>query len=1248
MLLLDEILFRQTHFWDFFSSLFDYIFGKLWSHRNIWEILVKGNLMRSSAHDEEEKIKAPTPKVSPLAELEWNDSTSLNDPDKRLGKKTFFLSHAQESLWFIDRSEQIGSAYHTSFRIQLNGPLNEDLLKKTLEVIVTRHEPLRTTISKLPDGTLQQVIHPAGLYQLKDIYLSAIVSTSSPEEIEFLINREIHLPFDLTSDLMLRAALIHVTDLEHILILTIHHIASDGWSAGILFREISQIYKAFYFGKPLDIPDLPLQYINFTQSQMDQLKGKNYENLLSYWQGRLAKVPKTLQLPTDRSRPSRMTFIGDRERFRLPKELSLALTAISRQNKVSFFMTLLGAFNVLLCRYTNSIDVTIGSPFANRTKSDWRNLIGFFVNTLVLRTDLSNDPTFLDLLKRLREVCIGAFGHSEMPFEKLVEVLNPKRDASYSPLFQVMFNFQNTPQDNFSLPGLDAKVEEIDNGTAKNDLTLELRESNEGLQGFFEYNSDLFDRSTIHRMIGHFRTLLEAIAEQPNRRISKLPLLTQSEKKQLLEDWNQTQADYPAACIHELFEAQAEKTPDAVALVCEEEQVTYRELNCRANQVAHHLRGLGVKTETLVAISLKRSLKTVIGLLGILKAGGAYVPLDPSYPKERLAFMLEDSKATILLTQEKLKEELPASEVMMVCLDSDREIISSECRENPTRWTEPDNLAYVIYTSGSTGKPKGVLGVHGATINRFAWMWETYPFKSGEVVCQKTALSFVDSVWEIFGPLLQGIPSWIIPDNVVKDPIQLIKSLANGNVTRIVMVPSLLRALFDSTINLKMELPDLMVWFTSGEALSLELAQRFKENLPHAKMINLYGSSEVSADSTFYEIGKDDSFSSVPIGQPIANSYIYILDTNLDPVPIGVPGELHIGGAGLARGYLNRPELTAEKFIPNHLSDAPGERLYKTGDLARYLPDGNVEFLGRIDHQVKIRGFRMELGEIETVLRNHAAVREAVVMAREDSPGDKCLAAYIVVHHQPAPSTSEFHNHLKEHLPEYMVPSTFTILDSLPLTPNGKVDRRALPTLDWTRPELEGAFVAPRTEVEKDLTRIWCDVLGLDRIGIHDNFFELGGHSLLAVRLVGRIEDYFRQGARIDRLLTCNTVAEMATVLFGESDKRLADIQTSETVSEKPDGQPNFFCVSDRGFTFHFRHLIRYLKTKPQIYTLPIPGIEGQECPFNQHEDIAACLIREIRKVQPLGPYYLGGYCVGGEIAYEIAQQLTVAGEEST
>jgi len=998
------------------------------------------------------------------------------------------LPFAQERLWFLDQLEPGNAAYNISAAYHIRGLLSVAALEQSLNEIVRRHEVLRTTFV-MEDGQPVQVIAPALSLTLSVVDSRKLPETKREAEVQRLAVEEALRPFDLARGPLLRATLLWLGDEDHVLFLMMHHIVSDGWSIGIFNRELSVLYEAFSAGKPSLLPELPIQYADFAHWQRRWLQGEVLETPLAYWKQQLDGGLPVLELPTDQPRPAVQTFRGAVQSFVLSSDLTERLQALNRQEDVTLFTTLLAAFKTLLYRYTGQEDIIVGSPVANRSRVETEGLIGFFVNTLVLRTDLSGKPTFQELLGRVREVTLEAHAHHDLPFEKLVEELQPERDLSRNPLFQVMFAFQSAPAEALALRGLAVTPLEVESKAAQFDLTLSTEETRQGLKGVVEYNTGLFDGATIERMIGHFKVLLEGIVADAGQRLSELLLLTEAERHQLLVAWNDTRVEYPQdKCIHQLFEEQVERTPGAVAVVVEEEQLTYGELDRRANQVAHYLRKLGVGPETLVRICVERSLEMVVGLLGILKAGGAYVPLDPAYPQERLTFMLKDTQTAVLLTQQRLVGGLPEHRARVVCLDADWKTIGEESEENLGAKVTDRNLAYVIYTSGSTGRPKGVMNTHRGIRNRLLWMQDAYRLAESDRVLQKTPFSFDVSVWEFFWPLLTGACLVMARPEGHKDSTYLVLLIAEEKITTMHLVPPMLQVFLQEQ---ELEACDsLRRVICSGEMLPLKLQERFFACLD-AGLHNLYGPTEAAVDVTFWPCERESARRVVPIGRPIANTQIYLLDEYLHVVPVGIPGELHIGGVGLARGYLNRPDLTAEKFVPNPFSDEAGARLYKTGDLACYLPDGNIEFLGRIDHQVKIRGFRVELGEIEAVLGQHSAVQETVVLAREDIPGDKRLAAYVVPHNERAPAISELRDFLKKELPDYMVPSAFVMLDALPLTPNGKVDRRALPAPDTARPELEKTFVTPRTAAEEVLAGIWTKVLGLERVGVHDDFFEL-------------------------------------------------------------------------------------------------------------------------------------------------------------
>ncbi|MEH2305427.1 amino acid adenylation domain-containing protein [Nostoc sp.] len=1054
---------------------------------------------------------------------------------RRLENAETPLSYAQQRLWFLDQFEPNSASYNIPFGLRLVRTLNVVALEQSLIEIIHRHEALRTNFITV-EGQAAQIIQTQPNWSVTVVDLQHLALTEQEIAAQKLVRQKAFEPFDLAHDALIRATLIVLSPTEQWLLVCMHHVVSDGWSISVFALELQALYNAYSQGESSPLLPLPIQYTDFAIWQRQWLQGEVLQSQLSYWQEQLANAPTFLPLPTDRPRPAVQTFNGAYLEFALSVELTQKLIKLSQQQGVTLFMTLLAAYNTLLYRYTGQTDILVGTPIANRDRTEIEGLIGFFVNTLVMRTDLSLNPSFNELLPRIRKMALSAYAHQDLPFEMLVEALQPERDLSYTPLFQVMFVLNNAPKSEIELTGLSVSSLTIESAIAKFDLSLSMESTTTGLVGGWEYNTDLFDSSTIERMTGHFVTLLEAIVANPQERISQLPILTAFEQQQLLIEWNDTQVDYPQdKCIHQLFEEQVERTPDAVAVVFENQQLTYHELNCRANQLAHYLQSLGVSADVLVGICVERSLEMVVGLLGILKAGGAYVPLDPEYPQDRLSFMLADAQVPVLLTQQHLVEKLPENQARVVHLDKDWFAIAKSSQENPIAQVQASNVAYVIYTSGSTGQPKGVILSHSNLCNHMFWMQATFPLTKKDKVLQKTPFGFDASVWEFYAPLLAGGQLLIAESGGHTDSAYLLKLIAQQQVTTIQLVPSLLQMLLQQGgIETCHSLKHV---FCGGEVLPVALQEGLLSKLD-VNLHNLYGPTEACIDATFWNCQREIYPQLVPIGRPIDNTQIYILDQNLQPVPVGVPGELHIGGAGLAKGYLNRSELTQEKFIPNPFNGSRGageqgsrgeKRLYKTGDLARYLPDGNIEYLGRIDNQVKIRGFRIELGEIEAALSQHSDVQTSVVIVREDIPGNKRLVAYVVPQPQITATVSVLRSFLKEKLPEYMIPSAIVTLESLPLTPNGKIDRRALPAPE-ARTGIEISLVAPRTPIEEKLAQIWAQVLRVEQIGIHDNFFELGGDSILSIQIISRAKV---AGVKltVKQLFANQTIAQLATVV---------------------------------------------------------------------------------------------------------------------
>lgn len=1019
------------------------------------------------------------------------------------------LSRGQRAMWFLHRLAPESAAYNIASAVQIGGELDIPALQRAFQKLVDRHPSLRTTFP-VPHGEPIQHIHDQVevCFQLED------ASTCSEASLSERLVEEAHRPFDLEQGPLLRVHLFSRSAQEHIFLLVVHHIVADFWSLAVLVRELGTLYQAEQVGAPTSLPPLTLQYFDYTRWQADMLTGPEGERLWAYWQQQLSGELPVLDLPTDRPRPAVQTYRGASQALRLSAELTEGLKALSRTHGATLYMTLLAVFQALLHRYTGQEDILIGSPTAGRNGAELAGLVGYFINPVVLRADSSGNPPFAEFLDRIRQTVLDAFAHQDYPFDLLVERLQPKRDPGRSPVFQVWFVLQQSPISEMAglapfalgeagarmdVGGLSLESVALEQRTAQFDLALAAAETADGLGVSLQYNSDLFEAATIRRMLGHFQSLLEGIVAQAEQRLSDLPLLTEAERQQLLEAWNDTQADYPREiCLHQLFENQAERTPDGVAAVFEDQQPTYRELNRRANQLAHYLRKLGVGPETLVGIYMERSLEMIVGLLGTLKCGGTYVPLDPDHPQERIALLLKDAQTPVLLTQERLLEGLTGHGAQTVCVDTDWGAITRQSEANPASLVSSESLAYVIYTSGSTGKPKGVQISHRAVVNFLNSMRHQPGLTDRDVLLSVTTLSFDIAGLELFLPLSVGASVVLVNHEVATDGVQLAARLTNSGATVMQATPATWRLLLESGWPGSRRLKILC----GGEAFPRELANQLVEK--GAALWNMYGPTESTIWSAIHPLEAGDG--PVSIGRPIANTQIYLLDACLQPVPVGVPGELYIGGDGLARGYFNRPSLTAEKFIPNPFSDEPGSRLYRTGDLARYRPDGHIEFLGRIDHQMKIRGFRIELGEIEAALSQHPTVRETVVVAREDAPGDKRLVAYVVPKQEPAPTVSELRRFLKGKLPDYMVPSNFVMLDVLPLTPNGKVDRRALPSPQGLRPELEVVYATPKTELERHIAAVWQEVLKVEKVGAHDNFFELGGHSLLMARIHGQLQ----------------------------------------------------------------------------------------------------------------------------------------------
>jgi amino acid adenylation domain-containing protein len=1091
------------------------------------------------------------PTVTGLAE--YVNSTIKTGPklqSLRIGRVTteapLPLSYAQQRLWFVDQLQPNSPAYNIPVALRLSGPLSLHALEHAFSHTLSRHDSLRTFFP-VKAGEPVQEIAPELAVPLRIVNLEQLSEEQREESLRQICEEEAAGAFNLGQAPLWRAMLVRLSSTEYVLVVVLHHMIADGWSLGVLLRELAKQYEAALDGEVEGLEELEIQYGDYAVWQRERLKGEVLERELEYWREQLKDAPALLELPSDRPRQAQQSLKGATQPLAFRKGLSERVKALGREEGVTLFMTLLSAFACLLSRYTGQTDIVVSTGVANRNRPETEALIGCLINILLMRTDVSGDPTFRELLKRTRETALGAYAHQDAPFELLVESLQPERDLSYNPLSQVMLVLQSSPVDKLDFPNISSSVMAIERGAAQFDLTLHLWDGAEGLSGFVEYSTDLFDAATVTRMIGHFQTLVESIAADPDQHLSSLPLLTDAERRKQLIEWNTTQTDYPQdKCLHQLFEARVRENPEATAVIYGDGRLSYEALNRRANHVAHYLRSLGVRRDVRVGLCVERSVEMVYGILGILKAGGAYVPLDPTYPQERLSFMLENSEVSVLLTQKHLAETLPEHKGVTVYLDAQWETISQASAENPSTGVTADNLAYVIYTSGSTGRPKGIALRHQGVVNNISDLNRRFDVGAGDSVLALSSLSFDMCVYEVLGMLEAGA-TVILPDGeAARNPAHWAELLIRHQVTLWNSAPSLLEMLVEYVTPQPSKWPRfLRLALLGGDWIPVTLPDSLKALARDAQVISLGGATESSIHSTIYAVEQSDPmWKSIPYGRPMWNQHSYILDAQQQLVPVGVAGELYLGGVGLARGYFNHPKLTAEKFIPNPFSEAPGERLYRTGDRARYRADGNMELLGRMDYQVKIRGYRIEPGEIMAALRRHSEVQDALVVIREDEPGQKRLIGYIVAAQDAMPSMTELRNFLKRTLPDYMIPSAFVALATLPLSLNGKIDRRALPPPEAMRPDLQKSFCAPRSHLEEAVAGVWCEVLGLEQIGVHDNFFELGGHSMLATQVVSRLQDIFLVDVPLRALFEAPTVAELAASL--EEIGRLAEMDVGE------------------------------------------------------------------------------------------------------
>ncbi|HSU17559.1 non-ribosomal peptide synthetase [Longimicrobium sp.] len=1088
-------------------------------------------------------MTAPTESAGALSRSEKLELLRKIQVERISRTRTAPASFAQERLWFLARLQPESALYNLPEAQRLTGALDAAALERALGEVVRRHEVLRTTFAE-EDGAPVQVIAPFAGFTLSVEDLSALADDEREAAVRRRAGEEAARPFDLAAGPLFRATLLRLADDDHVLLLCTHHIASDGWSRGVLFREIAALYAAFAGGGPPPLAEPALQFADHAAAQRERLRGEALDRPLAWWKERLAGAPALLELPADHPRPAVQSYRGAVERIALAPELAGRLRALARGEDATLFMALMAGFQALLAKYTGSGDVVVGTPIAGRSGTEVEELIGFFVNTLAVRTDLSGDPGFRALLGRVREGMLGAYAHGEVPFERLVEELRPDRSLSHSPVFQAMFVVEENDADLDGLPGIRPERVEVETGTAKFDLTLRISLAPGRFTAEAEFSTDLFERATIRRMLGHFQRLLEQAAEHPDLPLSEMEMLDAAERSFVIDELNRTEAPYPHASLDALFAEQAARTPDAVAVVFGDDAVTYGELDARSNRFARHLRRLGVGHETRVGICLERGMELVVAILGTLKAGGAYVPLDPGYPAGRLAFMLADSGVAVLVTEEKLAASLPVSDgVATVRVDGDADAIAAESAEPAGSGAGPRSLAYVIYTSGSTGTPKGVAVEHRSVV-RLVRGANYVALGPDEVILQAAPVSFDASTLEIWGALLNG-GRMVMVAGANPTLEELGRAIVRHGVTTMWLTAGLFQVMVEERLD---DLRGVRQLLAGGDVLPVEAVRRLGERIPGCRVINGYGPTENTTFTCCYPVPDGWSGTSIPIGRPISNTRVYVLDAALRPVPVGVPGELYAAGHGVARGYLNRPELTDERFVPDPFSAEPGARMYRTGDRVRWKESAEVrecgsapdprenertpalphsrtlalEYLGRLDGQVKVRGFRIEPGEVEATLMRHPAVADCAVVARDDGPGGKRLVAYVV----GGADAEELRAHLRASLPGYMVPGAFVALDALPLSPNGKVDRAALPAPDAAA-DADG-YAAPRTPAEEVLAAAWAELLGRERVGVTENFFALGGHSLLATRVISRVRTVFGVELTVRALFEAPTVAELA------------------------------------------------------------------------------------------------------------------------
>ena len=1164
-----------------------------------------------------------------------NNQQSKIEKADRSSNQRIPLSFSQERLWFVDRLE--GSVqYHINVVLRLKGKLNRQALENSLKTIVGRHEVLRTVFNE-DEGEPYQVIKETDEWKLS--VSDGTLYKDDKEELQKYLQELINTPFDLSKDYTLRANLIELDEEEHILAVTIHHIAADGWSVSIVVKEFVELYEAFSEFRLPKLADLPVQYSDYAIWQRKYLKDDVLDKKLDYWKEKLDDhIP--LSLPTDNTRPKDQNIRGAITGFNIDPEVYKALKVMSQQNECTMFMTLLAVFKIFLYRYSGQSDICVGTTIANRSRKEIEVLSGFFVNMLALRNEVNGESSFKDLLKQVKKTTLSAYDHQDVPFEKVVEAVVKERDISRSPLFQVLFSFQNTPEiEEIKMRDIEISRESSVQNTSKFELTFNISETAKGVFGSVEYRTDLYEKQTILRMISHFKELLNSVANSPDKSIDLLKMMSDSEEDQIISLFNGTESEYPKEkSVIDLFKDQAAETPDNIALVFEDKKITYAELDVRSDQLANYLKAKGIKEKSLVPVCLDRSSDLLIAIIGILKAGCAYVPLDPEYPEDRVRFMLKETGSSIIISSnECVKKMSSLNDFNIIEIDSDRDKISLQPSGNLQSEIKPDDTAYVIYTSGSTGKPKGVMVSHKNIVSLVKNAGYV-SFTEKEILLSTGSPSFDATTFEYWGMLLNGGKLVMCSEEKLLDSNFLKEEIREKGITIMWFTSSWLNQLVENDITVFKGLKTILA---GGEKLSEYHIGRISNTYPEINLINGYGPTENTTFSLTHRINEKDINSFIPVGRPLNNRKVYILNHKHQLLPVGVPGEIYLGGDGISKGYFNRQELTGMKFIPDPFNKKSDSRLYKTGDIGCWLVDGNIKYLGRIDTQVKIRGYRIELGEIENVLQECEHVRQSIVIVKESHTGNKKIVCYVVPEGEYRKEL--IISYLKRKLPDYMIPAVWIEVDSIPLTQNGKVDLSALPDPDEGG-ILSNEYESPRNELEWGIAKNWQKLLNVNRVGINDNFFELGGHSLLALRVFSFIEKLTGRKLPISTLFNSPTIKELAAILKDEGWMP----KWKSLVAVKPGGSRiPFFCIpAAAGTAMQFQDLLKYIPEEQPFYVLESIGNDGSEPPHTDMREMAAFYIKEIQSLQPEGPYILGGRCFGGSVAFEMAQQLTAAGHK--